>query len=90
MNTPTIEEIESMTLAQFGGSNRELRVNSTVLGEQVVFVSDDYARKADDPPTYTATELLMLVDGGDVLLRAVHAAKKNFPGAVVSRQRRRR
>jgi hypothetical protein len=79
-----IAEIEGMTLAAFGRSGLVLHVDSSVLGEQLLFVSDGYRPEPGDPVAYRAGELEALLGAPPELIRLVHNIKKTFLGARVA------
>lgn len=82
--TPTVAEIETMALSSFGRSDLVLHVDSAVLGEQVLFVSDGYRPAPGDPAAYRADELDVLLGAPAELVRLVHGVKRTFPGARVA------
>lgn len=76
-------KIESMSLADFGRSGLVVRVDSEVVGEEVLFVADGYRPAPGDPISYTADELEALLGSPPEVVRLVHSAKRTFPGARV-------
>lgn len=78
--------VVEMTLEAFSTAGLVVRVTSRLLGEDVLFVSDN-AEDVDetgDIVVYRAEELLRLVQLPQECIRTVHRVKKAFPGARVT------
>ena len=80
------DQIAHMTLNEFATSNVALKVDSSVLGETIYFVSNNTAAekiKGDGFVTYTAKELEYLAKKGltPEELKKIHVAKTVFPGS---------
>ncbi len=87
--SPKSPRTSGMTLAQFAGSGRALRIYSDVLGEEVIFAADN-ARLAPEEarPVYRARELAVIwSEDGSISadgLRLLHEVKVRFAAEVTS------
>ena len=81
---PTADEVVGMPLRDFARSGLVLVVDSEVVGEQVLFVSDAYVPAPGDPIAYRARELAALIGVDARAVRLAHASKRTFPGAKVA------
>jgi len=75
-----------MTLETFSTAGLVVRVSSRLLGEDVLFVSDNAegVDETGDLVVYRAEELLRLVQLPQECIRTVHRVKKAFRGARVT------
>lgn len=83
---PGFVGVVEMTFEAFSTAGLVVRVTSRLLGEDVLFVSDN-AEDVDetgDLVVYRAEELLRLVQLPQECIRTVHRVKKAFPGARVT------
>lgn len=79
------EGVSAMALADFATAGLRLVVNSEVLGERVVFASDNAPKRETDSGMveYRAAELRELLGLSPEELRRVHLVKKTFGGKVL-------
>jgi len=81
--------IAGMTIREFAGSGRTLRIRSSILDEVVAFAADnaDISGLLPDTVVYSASELFELCRPGDAvdseLLRLIHSTKKVFIDARI-------
>jgi len=85
---PQGKPIEKMTLDEFEKTNIWVKVDSSVLGETVIFASNDEVAKrlkADGFVVYTTDELRVLLKRRPKKdeLRKIHEIKQVFPGSKV-------
>jgi len=78
------DEVVGMPLRDFARSNLVLVVDSEVVGEQVLFVCDNYRPAPGDPIAYRARELAALIGVDPRAVKLAHEAKRTFPGAKVA------
>jgi len=78
-------QLEQLPLDQFATAGLALRVYSEVLGEDVIFASDN-AEICEHPdlPVYRADELRQLLKLRSPDLQALHASKKSCDKAIVA------
>lgn len=78
------ERLAGMTLANFAGSGRVLRVYSDVLQEEVLIAADNAALPPGERrAVYRASELPELLDITPEGLRFLHRVKTTFPGSTL-------
>jgi hypothetical protein len=77
-------EVVAMRLSEFATARLRVEVTSDVLGERVVFASDNAKLDPGEPLViYRAAELRELVGFSPDDLRKVHSIKKLFGGTIV-------
>lgn len=78
--------VAGMTLEEFEKAGLVVRVSSALLGEDVLFVSENATRTADeaDLVAYTPSELRLLAPMPAGCVQTLHLVKKTFPGSVLS------
>jgi len=78
-----VADVVAMPLEKFATARLVIRVSSEVLGESVIFASDN---AAVDPGerlvVYRARELKLLLGAGPKDIRTLHTAKKEFGGTI--------
>jgi len=79
------QRVAEMTLADFSRAGLVVRVTSALLGEDVLFVSDNVrpASVEGNLVVYTAAELGLFVSMPAECVRTLHAVKKKFPGSLL-------
>ena len=76
-NTADGARVAHLPLAKFADAGLLVRVRSEILGEVVLFASDNTLVAEDEPlPVYRAAELSLLLDSTRKDLLALHAFKK--------------
>ena len=81
--TITASEVCSMPLSVFATAGLVVEVHSRVLGEHVLFASDNALLDPGEPrPVYRASELEVLLGVSPSELRTIHRAKRIFGGRV--------
>ena len=83
---PGFGETVEMTLEAFSTAGLVVRVTSRLLGEDVLFASDNAVNVDEEGAlvVYRADELLRLVQLPQECIRTVHRVKKAFRGANVT------
>ncbi len=82
----TTAELLSLPLADFATAGLVVEVRSKVLGELVLFASDNaLLDPGERRPVYRAAELRELVGLKPAELRTVHRVKRTFRGTVADR-----
>ena len=85
---PSKQSVENMTLKDFSRSGLAVKVDSSLLGETVLFVSDEtVAEKVKEAgfTCYSARELAWLTrkQPAPDVLRKIHEVKTVFPGSTI-------
>ena len=83
---PGFETVEKMTVEEFKRAGLVIRVKSAVLGEDVLFVSENAPNVDEGGPlvVYHASEMERLVSVSVECMKTLHAIKKTFRGALLT------
>jgi hypothetical protein len=75
-------EIPDMRLSEFARSEGWLRIQSAVLGEEIILAADNAMEIPSGFPIYRASEIRSLMGRAPEAVRDVHRVKKAFQGVL--------